>query len=284
MGRQNPDAPKRTFRLALFDNESSEPLRSVQFDKVQLAYGIATAVLALLIVAYCLFSFTPLRNTIPGYPDAHSRREAVANAIKVDSLENAMLRWGLYADHLSRVLTGEQKADYDSLVRIGTTRYLSDKSAEELARRDSVLRETVQKEDQFGVSSRHERDLPAEGMHFFTPLKGVVAAAYDRVLHPGIDISARPAASSAPSWTARSYSAAGTPRRATSSSCTTGATCSASIPTTRRSCAPPARPSRPARRWPSSAARPARKTPTTSTSNSGSTARASTLPAISVSK
>ena len=27
-------------------------------------------------------------------------------------------------------------------------------------------------------------------MHFFTPLKGVVAAGYDRVLHPGIDISA----------------------------------------------------------------------------------------------
>jgi murein DD-endopeptidase MepM/ murein hydrolase activator NlpD len=190
MGRQNPDAPKRTFRLALFDNESSEPLRSVQFDKVQLAYGIATAVLALLIVAYCLFSFTPLRNTIPGYPDAHSRREAVANAIKVDSLENAMLRWGLYADHLSRVLTGEQKADYDSLVRIGTTRYLSDKSAAELARRDSVLRETVQKEDQFGVSSRAERDLPIEGMHFFAPIKGVVATGYDRALHPAIDISA----------------------------------------------------------------------------------------------
>ena len=190
MGRQNPDAPKRTFRLALFDNESSEPLRSVQFDKVQLAYGIATAVLALLIVAYCLFSFTPLRNTIPGYPDAHSRREAVANAIKVDSLENAMLRWGLYADHLSRVLTGEQKADYDSLVRIGTTRYLSDKSAAELARRDSVLRETVQKEDQFGVSSRHERDLPAEGMHFFTPLKGTVSVGFDLVLHPGVEVVA----------------------------------------------------------------------------------------------
>ena len=47
MGRQNPDAPKRTFRLALFKNESSEPLRSVEFDKGQLAYGIATAVLGI---------------------------------------------------------------------------------------------------------------------------------------------------------------------------------------------------------------------------------------------
>ena len=114
----------------------------------------------------------------------------MANAIKIDSLENVMTRWELYAENLSRVLTGEEKADYDSLVRIGTTRYLSDKSAAELARRDSLLRETVQKEEQFGVGARDERDLPIEGMHFFTPLKGVVANGYDRVSHPAIDIAA----------------------------------------------------------------------------------------------
>ena len=190
MGRQNPDAPKRKYTVSVVDNETHDTLRAIRFNKVQLIYGIITAVLAVLLVSYCLFSFTPLRNTIPGYPDAHARRQAVSNAIKIDSLENALLRWDLYAQHLSRVLTGEQTANYDSLVRVGSTRYLSDKDAAELARRDSVLRETVQKEDQFGVSSRAERDLPIEGMHFFAPIKGVVATGFDRALHPAIDISA----------------------------------------------------------------------------------------------
>ena len=190
MGRQNPDAPKRTYSLSMVDNETHDTLRVIRFNKVQLVYGIITAVLALLLVAYCLFAFTPLRTTIPGYPNAHSQREAVANALKIDSLENAMLRWDLYAQHLSRVLTGEQTANYDSLVRLGTTRYLSDKDASELSRSDSLLREVVHREDQFGVSHRAERDLPVEGMHFFTPLKGVVATGYDRVLHPAIDIAA----------------------------------------------------------------------------------------------
>ena len=190
MGRQNPDAPKRTYWLSLVDNETHDPLRAIRFNKVQLVYGIITAVLALLLVSYCLFAFTPLRTIIPGYPNAHSKREAVTNALKIDSLENALLRWNLYAEHLDRVLTGEQTANYDSLVRLGTARYLSDKSAEELARRDSLLREAVQKEDQFGVSNRAERDLPLEGMHFFTPLKGVVSTGYDRVLHPAVDLSA----------------------------------------------------------------------------------------------
>ena len=190
MGRQNPDSGKRTYRLSFVDNETHDTLRSIRFNKVQLVYGIITAVLALLVVFYCLFAFTPLRTAIPGYPNAHSRREALATAIKIDSLENALTRWDLYAEHLSRVLTGEETADFDSLVRAGNTRYLSDKSAEELARRDSVLRETVQKEEQFGVSSVAERRLPLEGKHFFSPLKGVVAKGYDRVLHPAIDISA----------------------------------------------------------------------------------------------
>lgn len=189
MGRQNPERERRTYRLSLLDNDTHDTLRSVRFTKLGFIYGAITAVLALLLVFYLLFAFTPLRTIIPGYPNPHSRKEAVANAIKIDSLENVITRWNLYAANLSRVLTGEATVDFDSLVRSATPRYLSDKDAAELARRDSVLRETVQKEEQFGVGSP-ERALPIEGMHFFSPLKGVVAVGYDPVLHPSIDISA----------------------------------------------------------------------------------------------
>ena len=190
MGRQNPDHRTRQYRLSLVDNETHESLRSIRFNRPQLIYGIITGILALLLVAYLLFAITPLRTIIPGYPNEHSRREAVANAIKIDSLETAVARWNLYAESLSRVLTGEATIDFDSLVHNATPRYLSDKSAEELARRDSLLRETVQKEEQFGVGAQGARDLPNEGIHFFTPIKGVVATEYDRVSHPAIDIAA----------------------------------------------------------------------------------------------
>ena len=190
MGRQNPKQAKRTYRLSLVDNETHKPLRSIRFNRAQFVYGVITAILAILLIGYILFAFTPLRTAIPGYPDPHSKKEAVANAIKIDSLERMITRWDLYAENLSRVLTGEATVDFDSLIRAGQTRYLSDKDPAELARRDSILRETVRKEEQFGVSTRTQRDLPIEGMHFFTPLKGVVTAGYDRTLHPGVDITA----------------------------------------------------------------------------------------------
>ena len=190
MGRQNPGRIPQKFRLSLVDNETHNTLRSIRFGRAKLIYGIITAVLALMLIAYLLFAFTPLRTTIPGYPNAHSRRQAVANAIKIDSLENAVARWNIYAESLSRVLTGEASIDLDSLMRTSTARYLSNKDRAELARRDSVLQETVQKEEQFGVGTGAARDLPIEGVHFFTPLKGVVAKGYDRVIYPGIDVSA----------------------------------------------------------------------------------------------
>ncbi|MBQ9660681.1 MAG: M23 family metallopeptidase [Bacteroidales bacterium] len=190
MGRQNPDPIKKTYRLSLVDNETHDMIRSLRFNRAQLIYGAVTAMIVLLLVFYLLFAFTPLRTIIPGYPDAHSRKEAVASAIKIDSLESIVTRWSLYAENLSRVLTGGATVDFDSLVQATSTRYLSDKDPAELARRDSLLQEVVQQEEQFGVSESKERDLPIEGMHFFTPLKGVVATPYDRVMHPAIDIAA----------------------------------------------------------------------------------------------
>lgn len=59
-----------------------------------------------------------------------------------------------------------------------------------LAEKDSLLRKEVANEDKFDVKSNSSRSLPIEGMHFFTPLKGVVSQAYDKVLHPYIDITA----------------------------------------------------------------------------------------------
>ena len=61
----------------------------------------------------------------------------------------------------------------------------------DLARKDSILRQNVKEEEQFDISSdRDKRNLPIEGLHFFTPLKGVVSQGYDPAIHPYVDITA----------------------------------------------------------------------------------------------
>ena len=190
MGRQNSGDWKKSYRLSLVDNETHVSLKSVSFTKFRgYALGISFVV-AFILLIYAIIALTPLRTTIPGYPDAHSKKTAVANAIKIDSLETIITKWNLYAENLSRVLAGEQTINIDSIVSGNSTKYLSVKSKEELSRRDSLLRETVRQEEQFGVSGTSRRELPLEGMHFFTPIKGVISQGYDVALHPALDITA----------------------------------------------------------------------------------------------
>lgn len=190
MGRQNPTERNRFYRLSFTEDDTHMHLWSLRFRRSTLALAIAAGVMLLVLLSYSVIAFTPLRTLIPGYPDARSKKAAVTNAIKIDSLENAILRWNIYAENLSRVLSGEDTGRLDSLLKAGTANFLSDKPREELAKQDSVLRESIRQEEQFKISGKEARKLPLEGRHFFTPVKGVVSQGFDRSIHPAIDITA----------------------------------------------------------------------------------------------
>ena len=86
------------------------------------------------------------------------------------------------------MVDGEKPLRIDSLIRSGGTGY--GKSKQELQEKDSLLRLNVMNEERFELSNRERRDLPIEGIHFFTPLKGMISQGYDKAVHPFIDITA----------------------------------------------------------------------------------------------
>lgn len=181
----------KQYRLSIVENDTHKSIKSYRLTKLSFAIITGAVVVAFIALIYCLIAFTPLRATIPGYPDARSKSVAVDNAIKIDSLESMITRWELYAENLGRVLTGEQTISMDSVIQGNLTRYLSAMSAEELARRDSLLRETVRKEEQFGLSGQKDKVVPLEGMHFFAPVKGVISSGFEAAAHPAVDITGK---------------------------------------------------------------------------------------------
>ncbi|MBQ9310392.1 MAG: M23 family metallopeptidase [Bacteroidales bacterium] len=189
MGNSNPGEWNKIYRLSLEEDHTHKRVRFWRFSRIALIVWGVTALVAVSLLAWCIIALTPLKTTVPGYPDAHFKRGAIANALKIDSLENEMTRWALYAENLGRVLAGEQTISPDSLLANNTAEYLRKLSDAEIARGDSLLRDAVTGSGHFGVSER-KRELPLEGMHFFTPLKGTVTQSFDAVLHPAIDITA----------------------------------------------------------------------------------------------
>lgn len=181
---------KTLYRLTLTEDATHKKINIWRFSRLGAIVMAVTAVVVLFGIYFAIVSLTPLKTTIPGYPDAHFKRNAIANSIKIDSLENEMLRWTLYAQNLSRVLSGEEGLEGQDSIISNTPRFLEELSVKEMARRDSILRSTVASEEKFGLKKDGDRVLPIEGMHFFTPLKGTISNGFDMVIHPGVDITA----------------------------------------------------------------------------------------------
>ena len=113
MGKQKLN---KVYRLSISEDESHREIRTFRVSRLGIALTALTTLVVVLGGLYALIALTPLRTTIPGYPDAHFRREAVNNAIKIDSLESAITRWKLYSENLARVLAGDATINMDSIL------------------------------------------------------------------------------------------------------------------------------------------------------------------------
>ena len=190
MSKANKDNRHSKFRLALIDDRTHQHLLNIHFTRTSFAVAIISILVVLTAIIYSIIAFTPVRTFIPGYPDAHSKRAAIQNAMRIDSLENVIYRWELYSENLRRVVEGEEPLKIDSLINAGKTGRERTADLTELEIKDSLLRQQVKEEEQFDISDRDKRNLPIEGLHFFTPLKGAVSQQYDPAVHPYIDIAA----------------------------------------------------------------------------------------------
>lgn len=188
MAKDNTPQKARKYRVAVTDALSHERLWSTVLTRPTLVTALVSGAVVLLLLLFLLIAFTPIRTFIPGYPDARARRQAVQNAMRIDSLETRILQWELYSENLKRVVSGENPLLLDSLILLQSSSH-SAVDAAYLARRDSLLRLQVAEAEQFDVSGPR-RELPIEARAFYTPVKGVVSEGFERSLHPYLDITA----------------------------------------------------------------------------------------------
>jgi hypothetical protein len=155
MSNTNKDNKKTThFRLSLLDAKTHQQLKSVRFTKTSFIITIVCSIVVFCAIIFSLIAFTPIRTFIPGYPDANTRRTAIQNAIKADSLENVIYKWELYARNLRHVLEGKSGLDIDSLMIVSQKQAESAKNLKHLSAQDSLLRKNIQ-EDESMDPSKH---------------------------------------------------------------------------------------------------------------------------------
>lgn len=190
MSRQKKGGTSNNLRFTIVDDDTHDKLWSRKFTRIGVLVTAITVIVVTISVIFCIIAFTPVRALIPGYPDVRTKHDAIQNAIRIDSLENVITKWELYSENLRRVVDGQEPLKIDSLMEVRRSAASTAADMKEIAQKDSLLRKEVADEDRFDIKSNSSRTLPIEGMHFFTPLKGVVSQGYDKALHPYIDITA----------------------------------------------------------------------------------------------
>ncbi len=100
-------ALKERYIFGVFDIESHKQVINVKFSLINLILGITGVLLVLIICVVLVFIYTPLRELIPGYPNAKTREVMMNNALRADSLEKVIHLWEIHLVNLQRVLADE---------------------------------------------------------------------------------------------------------------------------------------------------------------------------------
>lgn len=154
--------------------------------------SLSLAIIFIIVSVTFLISFTPLREYIPGYPNAESRKAIIQNAIKADYLEQTLKMWSYQLENIQRIVKGEAPLNIDT---VGTSnpKDTSAGKAElttKISKEDSIMRVEVMKQE-MSSTSKSKNIIQIEGLHFFPPVKGIISEGFNAAIgHPFIDLAA----------------------------------------------------------------------------------------------
>lgn len=180
---------RKTYNFSISDPDGNQKIFSFNANSAKLAAIIAGAFLLLVLMAWLLVSYTPLRHTVKGYPSVATREAALQNRLTIDSLERQMSLWAYELSNIQRIITGREPIDLDSIATNSSDEELSEAYRALFASRDSLLRGTIEKETAFDMASGKGKVEQIEGLHYFTPVKGMVTEGFSAA-HQWLDIAA----------------------------------------------------------------------------------------------
>ena len=184
---------KRKYLITISDLDSKRVLVSFKGSRFAFTTGICAVVVIIMALTYILTSRTPVRNTIPGYPSEESRQQAFEAVERADSLERLIGLWNFQVTNIRRVIEGMDPLPLDSITLEKQDLKVDDGTRALYNGSDSIIRSEVIAQDRFEINRKHTGAATTiEGMHFFTPVQGVITQRFDKTInHPSVDIAAK---------------------------------------------------------------------------------------------
>ena len=184
------DRLKYKYKLSVINETSYEEVFNFRLSQLHVLTALSVLAVILVVLTILLIAFTDLREFIPGYPDGNMRQMIAQNALRVDSLENELLKRDRFFKSIRLVLNG---GDTTSLERSreDTARYRNDTIRFQISEQENEFRAAIEERERFNLSlgmkeQNHDYYL------FFPPVEGIVTQSFDeKKRHYGTDIVAK---------------------------------------------------------------------------------------------
>lgn len=179
---------KFKYKLTIINENTLEEVASIHVSKLNGVSVLLFFSTVIFLVAATIIAFTPLRNYLPGYMNSEVRSQIVANALRADSLEEALGRHNRYIMNIQDILSGQVKADtvqsIDSLTNLRAEQLM------ERTKEEESFRKQYEENERYNLTEiTGARD--AAGLIFYRPTRGIVSKAFSPSdKHFGIDLTA----------------------------------------------------------------------------------------------
>lgn len=164
------------YRISAINENTLEEVWKMKASMFSGAVLVLICSFLLITITAVIIITTPIRYYLPGYMDVEIREKATWNAIKIDSLEQALRYHDAYVSNIKKVLAGT--LDADSIIRADSI-YMSE---------DDPILEKSQREKEFVAKYEEEEKytlgiLPpsttSTGALFYKPITGVLLEKFD---------------------------------------------------------------------------------------------------------
>ena len=184
------DRLKYKYKLSVINETSYEEVFNFRLSQLHVLTALSVLAVILVVLTILLIAFTDLREFIPGYPDGNMRQMIAQNALRVDSLENELLKRDRFFKSIRLVLNG---GDTTSLERSreDTVRYRNDTIRFQISEQENEFRAAIEERERFNLSLGM-KEQNHDYYHFFPPVEGIVTQSFDeKKRHYGTDIVAK---------------------------------------------------------------------------------------------
>ena len=184
------DRLKYKYKLSVINETSYEEVFNFRLCQLHVLTALSVLAVILVVLTILLIAFTDLREFIPGYPDGNMRQMIAQNALRVDSLENELLKRDRFFKSIRLVLNG---GDTTSLERSreDTARYRNDTIRFQISEQENEFRAAIEERERFNLSLGM-KEQNHDYYHFFPPVEGIVTQSFDeKKRHYGTDIVAK---------------------------------------------------------------------------------------------